>query len=281
MTPLNRPNLFILGAAKCGTTSLHDWLNQHPQIFMSAIKEPSFYCSLFQVVNNEKAYFKLFDQSKDELYRGESSHAYLTDPSVPEVLSRLYPHAKFILILRNPADRAHSLYLHMKRHLHEHAPTFEKALQMEPNRINEDFMESNGQYYHNFLYFNSGLYGRQINRYLSYYRKDQFLFLHHSELQTPEILMKKITQFLSLDCYPSYDFSRLNTGYTIRFRFVEKLLWSRYLTKGILHHLGFQSLLKRFNHISPSPIKPETRHKLMIQYKDDLKEVKRITGLEL
>ena len=116
MQSFNVPNLFILGAGKCGTTTIYHYLMRHPSIYMSRIKEPTHFCRLFQVVKNPIEYYQLFDGAKGESFIGEASHAYLTDPSSCRVIKALFPLAKFILILRNPADRAYSLYNHMRYH---------------------------------------------------------------------------------------------------------------------------------------------------------------------
>lgn len=88
------PNFFILGAAKSGTTSLHFYLKQHPEIFLSPEKEPTFFCEGFQVVKNPIDYFQLFDSVGDEKVIGEASHVYLSNPSTARVLAALFPKAK-------------------------------------------------------------------------------------------------------------------------------------------------------------------------------------------
>ena len=90
--PARKPNLFILGAAKSGTTTLWSSLRQHPDIFLSRPKEPAFFCETFQKVQNPIHYFELFDRAGTASLVGEASHAYLSDPkataSHPCALSR-------------------------------------------------------------------------------------------------------------------------------------------------------------------------------------------------
>jgi hypothetical protein len=107
------PNLFILGSGKCGTTTLYDIISEHPEISVSKIKEPSFFCSHFQVIKNPIEYFNLF--TPPARYLAEASHVYFSNPETATVLRDLFPEAKFLIILRAPKARAQSLYQHMRR----------------------------------------------------------------------------------------------------------------------------------------------------------------------
>lgn len=78
------PKVFILGAAKRGTTTLYNILQQHPQVWASRIKEPSFFCSYFQVVRNPVAYFRLFES--DRPCSLEASHVYFSNPETAPIL---------------------------------------------------------------------------------------------------------------------------------------------------------------------------------------------------
>ena len=108
------PNLFIPGAGKSATSSLHEYLGQHPQIFMSKEKEPHFFSNdrNFQGDLSDKLqlYARLFENGKACKYRGESSTGYMVFPSVVERIKKTIPDPYFIFVLRNPIDRAYSHY---------------------------------------------------------------------------------------------------------------------------------------------------------------------------
>jgi hypothetical protein len=205
------PNLFILGAAKCGTTSLYNIVSRHADIQVSSVKEPSFFCSYFQDVSNPIGYFSLFDDRRK--WRVDSSHVYLTNPESPQILSRLFPQARFILILRDPVKRTHALYRHMRRYLHgdgqpyEPIPDFQSAVQVEDARYHSpQFWRECRQYPWNFFYWRSSLYGEQIERYLQLFPRDQFLVLSMAQLaRDPHDLCRKIAGFLELDAAPLLD----------------------------------------------------------------------------
>ena len=175
---LERPNLFILGAGKCGTTSLHHALSGHPQIHLARVKEPTFFSSGFQIVSNPIDYFNLFPKSEGKRLYGEASHAYLSAPEAAPVLRQLFPDARFLLIVRDPVQRAHSLYRHMRRYRHEHLSTFEKALAAEDARFaNPKFRANCPQYFWNYMYVRSSRYDVQLRRYLDLFPRSQFFVL--------------------------------------------------------------------------------------------------------
>jgi len=112
---LRKPNLFVIGAMKSGTTSLHEYLATHPQIAMSKQKEPAFFAEEFTLRRGENWYLSLFPQDAHYRYLGESSTQYTRLPlfdGVPQRLHQFNPDARLIYIMRNPFDRLVSHYWH-------------------------------------------------------------------------------------------------------------------------------------------------------------------------
>jgi hypothetical protein len=115
---LDRPNLFIIGAMKSGTTSLHEYLDTHPQIVMSETKEPGYFVEELSLAKGEDWYLSLFAQDDRCRYRGESSTHYTKLPvyrGVAERLHRFNPDARLIYIMRDPFERLVSHYWHNVR----------------------------------------------------------------------------------------------------------------------------------------------------------------------
>ena len=104
------PNLFVVGAPRAGTTSLYHYLRQHPEIYMSPLKEPHFFShsnpQSDTVVKHQDAYLRLFDAARGEKLRGEASPAYLADPDAPARIKDASPEAKIVAVLREPVSRA-------------------------------------------------------------------------------------------------------------------------------------------------------------------------------
>lgn len=113
-------NLFIIGAMKSGTTSLHNYLNLHPQIFMCEPKEPGYFVEEIAWSRGESWYLSLFDDATEaHLFRGESSTDYTKLPiyrGVPEKIHAFNPNARLIYIMRDPFQRLVSHYWHAVRH---------------------------------------------------------------------------------------------------------------------------------------------------------------------
>jgi hypothetical protein len=108
------PNLFVVGAAKAGTTSLWRYLDAHPDVFMSRVKEPHFFsCGGvpgLPVVKDPAAYARLFAAGAAHRYRGEASPSYLWDPASARRIREAAPDARIIVSLRDPVERAYSNY---------------------------------------------------------------------------------------------------------------------------------------------------------------------------
>jgi hypothetical protein len=119
--PPLRPNLFIIGAMKSGTTSLHEYLDTHPQIAMSQEKEPGYFVEELGLRKGEAWYLSRWERDGQYRYRGESSTHYTKLPvfrGVPERLFGFNPEARLIYIMRNPFDRVVSHYWHALRDAH-------------------------------------------------------------------------------------------------------------------------------------------------------------------
>lgn len=114
------PNLFLIGAAKAGTTSLYGHLADHPEIYMSAVKEPHYFAGVttdpdarafFPVVETRRAYLRLFAKARHERWVGEASTSYLWDPEAPRRIQAHSSAASILVLLRDPVERAFSHYL--------------------------------------------------------------------------------------------------------------------------------------------------------------------------
>lgn len=280
---LNKPNFFILGAAKSGTTSLYYYLKQHPEIYMSPVKEPTFFKRGFMVVDNPIDYFSLFDGVSSETIIGEASHAYLSHPSTAKLLKTLFPDAKFLLILRHPADRAYSLYHHMRRRGHEYLNSFEKGLAAESERFNSERFERRcPQDIWNFYYYRSGLYGEQVARYFALFGSERFYILTLNQfLQDQDGHLKKIFHFLEVDPTFKPMVEPKNQGkVTARFPILH-YWWAVKLKQGSYLQKGLRKPMYRLNRVPIPPINPETRQALMLKYREDLSLLESLTGIRL
>ena len=138
------PNLFIVGAPKCATTSLHHYLQQHPDIAMCKIKEPHFFCTDFHrecdtfhqaptlfEIRDESAYLSLFSHWKGEKIVGESSTSYLYSQTAADHIYDFNADAKIIIVLREPVSLLYSWHSHLVNNREETIDDFKSALSAE------------------------------------------------------------------------------------------------------------------------------------------------------
>jgi hypothetical protein len=199
------PNFLIIGAAKAGTTSLFRYLRQHPEIFMSPVKEPMFFVHDGDPVRFRgrdqhrdgpitlEAYRELFREVRDEPMVGEASALYLDYPKAPEAIARRIPAVRLIAVLRNPADRAYSSFLFNRRDGREPLADFEAALRAEPQRIADNWS-------YNFRYRQRGFYHLSLQRYFDRFDPGQIrVYLYEDFVRDPHKMLGDIFRFLEVD----------------------------------------------------------------------------------
>ena len=136
-----KPNFLIVGAAKCGTTSLYRYLSQHPDIFMPEWKELSLFIGdPFGPIHKVKKpyyYRKVFSKVKNQTAVGEASTTYLFDAAAPKIIKEQLGAIRIIITLRDPVNMSYSLYNHQLRKEGETIENFEEALAKEEDRRND------------------------------------------------------------------------------------------------------------------------------------------------
>lgn len=187
------PNFLIIGAGRSGTTSLYHYLRQHPQIFMSRIKETNYFAcdgerDAFKFpIRTLDAYEALFSKAVRERAIGEASVIYLVRRPVVDRVKEHIPDAKLIAILRDPAERAYASYLD------DFARGDEKR---DFAQVIRDYQKGTDV---NTLYVSTGLYHSHLTRYLSRFRHDQLLLCLYDDLKRdPMIVLRQIFDFLEV-----------------------------------------------------------------------------------
>lgn len=135
--PHCKPNLFIVGAAKAGTNTLYRALSEHPDIYMSATKEPTYFgrdLAFRRPRISQAEYLSLFAGGHRARYRGEASVLYLYSQTAPEEIHRFSPDARIVIMLRDPVDMVYSGFWQNRKTAIEDVGEFERALALEPER---------------------------------------------------------------------------------------------------------------------------------------------------
>ncbi|MEE9614105.1 MAG: sulfotransferase [Thermodesulfobacteriota bacterium] len=285
------PDFFILGAIKCGTTSLYAWLRQHPEIFMSDPKEPRFF---------EKEYKKGLDFYWEEYFGGWNGERLTGDarvgnlyfPYVPERIHSVNPDARFILSLRNPIDRALShWWMHYRRR--RDALLFEDAVKKDYGRISKGLTMSTPEEIEAYekkvterledpyrLYIDAGYYAEQIERYLRFFPRERFKIILFEDLcADSEAVTTEACEFLGVDpgeC-EDFDYSMENTGKPLKRKRVFREFVKRFSMNAVKDVMS--SGLEAFR--GKPRIEPETRKWLAEHYRPHNKRLEGIIGKKL
>ena len=216
------PHFMIIGTQKGGTTSLYQYLIQHPSIAPIWIKEPHFFDIYFykglpwyrsHFPTTVEQYYSRYIQ-KHDLITGEASPYYLFHPQAAKRVSKTLPKAKLIIILRNPVDRAYSQYQHQTRQEGVESLSFEEALAKEEERLagEEEKMLQDEKYFsfnhRHYSYLARSKYIEQLPPWMDLFPRDQFLILRSEDLYSnPKAVVQQTLDYLNL---PS---SHLNQEY--------------------------------------------------------------------
>jgi hypothetical protein len=280
------PNFFIIGAGKAGTTSLYYHLRQHPEIFMSRYKEPKFFALEghpldFNGPHDERIrrgtttdladYLELFEAAREQKAIGEASTIYLGDPRAPGAIADRLPHAGIVAILRHPAERAFSAFLHLLRDGYEPLPSFEEALEAEPQRASDGW-------YVQYQYRGRGFYGQHLQRYFDRFDPARIrIYLYEDFVDRPRWLLSDLFDFLGVDPGFRPDISpRHNVSGRVRSAGLQRWLTRNHpfkeaLKNWIPERWGHRviSWVQPFN-LARVDMNPETRRRLIDGYREDI-----------
>jgi len=287
---MTMPNFLIIGAMKSGTTALYYYLEQHPEIYMSPVKEPNFFSSQEQenaadAVTNIGTYQHLFRGGSGKKAIGEASHSYLYEPSAAAEIKRYVPEAKLIAILRNPIDRAYSHFLHMVRSGTEPLDDFAQALREEEVRIHKERTFQD--------YIGRGLYYNQLKRYFRTFPQEQVrVYLYEDLSGAPISTVQDAFRFLKVDDSFVPDVSlRRNVSGQPKYKTLDGLLRRQsrikhaakiYLPARMRWRLSktFDDLKTR-NLAEPPPVQSKVRRHLIGVYREDILKVQELIHRDL
>ncbi len=282
-----KPNLFILGVAKSGTTTLADSLRQHPNIFITPWKEPTYFSSDNNYAHGMNWYLdNFFPNSGSYLYRGDASPSYLyfSEKVARRIQTDLSGESlKFIIIFRNPIDRAYSHYWHnVNRGLHERL-TFEEALRAESERLRSNDKELNDLGRIRYAYISAGLYVKQVKSFWNFFPKENFLMLLNEDLyrQNYSQTMSAVQSFLQI--FPAeIKYEHSNPSYRPKSHVFQAIVRKRSFFKDLLklmipaeNRIQLKSSLLKMNAapVAYPPMNPSTREMLREKFTPEIKEL--------
>jgi len=281
---------FIIGAAKSATTTICKILRNHPQVCFCQKKEPCFFAFDEEYNKGLEYYGALFTPTENTKVTIDGSTAYSRCTVYPEVAQRIYqiePNAKFVYMMRHPVDRAYAHYKH--RWLVEVHP-------------GEPFRETFEEYVeHDPMCIDDSLYKLQLDAYLQYFSKEQFLLCLTEDLKEDFVgLMSRVCAHLDIDqIEQSYiekeKETKVNDSNKVRERIIKNQIRTsplaqslRLVTTPELRQWLYDNILSKTNLVkkaeqsfTPEPMKPETREKLINYYSDTIAWVEETLGKKL
>jgi hypothetical protein len=297
------PNFFIVGAAKAGTTSLYEYLRQHPDVFMPKDKEPWHFCDLKEPAPycavqslDFNAYLALFAEAGDRRAVGEASVSYLTSPGAESRIYARYPDARIIILLRNPADRVYSWYNFLCQYGVEPGLSLERALAEEDQRVAVAAQGRDTWFVDEcILYFHYGLISHDIERFVNRFPKEQVHVALFEDLKArPVETTRAVYEFLEVD--PAFVPRSLKVhnptwfplSVTLQHFFASRSRLHPFLpSRGPTRFLDRQVIPKVCwaNAVAGRARKrvfnPATRRALLNRYRDDIRRTEELVGRSL
>lgn len=218
------PDFIIIGAQKCGTTSLYHNLAKHPNVAPCFVKEVHYFdihfakgIAWYRSHFPSLLYRYIKQLNNEPIVTGESSPYYLFHPHVPRRIAETMPRIKLIAMLRNPVERAYSHYQHEVRKGFE-TLSFQDALEQEQERLNgESERLSASQEYHSFnhrhySYLSRGIYVDQLISWMQWFPRDQLFILKSEDFyQTSAAIMERVATFLGLPSRAGLEYAKYNS----------------------------------------------------------------------
>jgi hypothetical protein len=235
---MRKPNFFILGAPKCGTTSLWSWLRTHPNVFMSDMKEPSFFNYDDHLgISNLSDYEELFrDATDSDVAVGEASVFYLSSPVAVQNILQYQPEARFIVLVRNPIEMAVALHSEMLISGYENTPSFRTAWHLQGERRQGRRIPAFGGPPRCFLYGDVCSLGAQLQRLLDVAKVNRVLTVVLDDIQeNPRREYLKILAFLGLSDDGRVNFQEENTARIVRWPWLVRFQFITWQVKKKLH----------------------------------------------
>lgn len=299
------PDLFIIGAPKCGTTSIYEYLTGHPDVFMSAVKEPNYFARDLAVDRSPRSliydrdrgrYGALFAASGRAKRAGEGSTRYLYSRDAPLLIKEASPDAAIVAVVRNPIEMARSLHAHRVAAGTEDILDFEEALEAEDDRHAGLRIpaHSNPKLA---TYRDRARFGEQLERWFDVYARDRVHVMVLDDLiADPAAEFRRLLTFLDIDSdWRPSSFRAYNSVHANRSAALQSVVLSRPMQWAawralprIVGDARARQLISSFSHsqlrrqasVSP-PIPAELRLRLENEFMPDVQLLGRQMGRDL
>jgi|SRR5579872_2149661 len=296
-----KPDFFIVGAPKCGTTAMAQYLGGHPDIFM-ARKEMHFFgadlCFGAQFYRRAAdAYLAEFDTSNGQRRAGEASVWYLLSRRAAAEIMDFNPDARIIIMLREPAEMLHSLYHSFRWDGNEHLPTFEAALAAEDGRRAGRDISRQAYFAQGLVYTETARYAGQVRQYFDLFGRDRVHVILYDDFAADVASAYCNTlDFLGVDSTRvQTGFRAVNGNQSVKFGAVRAVLNDPMVRSTVLAVRPFlpravfnamqkvDARIRKFNSRSEGrpPLAPELRRRLQREFAPEIERLGGLLGRDL
>lgn len=292
---MKRPDVFIVGAFKAGTTALYEYLRAHPQVFMSVPKEPMYFGTDLTPRYrrmSEAEYLQLFAAARPDQHAGEASPWYLYSTSSAGEISAFNPDARPIVMLRNPVDVMYSQHSQLVFNQREDLADFAAALAAEDDRragrrIPKDAIRPEALFYRHSVQF-----AEQLRRYVEAFGRDRVHVIVFDDLVAdPRAVYNSTLEFIGVDPDVEIDLSIYNPNRAVRSGRMARLVFAppRPLRGAfgalrripLAHRLRDALVTANSRQAQRPPMEPELRRQLVVEFQPQVAELGELIGRDL
>ncbi len=289
------PDFFIVGAFKCGTTAMYEYLRQHPQVFMPFHKEPLFFGDDLTRRYGRMApeqYLALFRDARAGQRVGEASAWYLYSQSAAREIRDFNPEAQIIVMLRNPVDVMYAQHSQLLFNVEEDIVDFGAALAAEPDRRRGKRLPPGPLRVENLYYRESVRFAEQLERYLDVFGRERVHVILFDDFRgdTPAAY-RGVLEFLGIDPAFVPDFEVRNPNKQVRFKMLQRLVYQPpgpllravpVLRRFPLVHRVREGVLKMNSAAKRRPaMDPKLRRRLLDELAPEIEQLGRLIGRDL
>jgi hypothetical protein len=288
------PDFFIVGAPKCGTTAMYQYLRQHPQVYMPFHKEPLYFGSDLTRrygAMSERDYLRLFADASPGQRVGEASAWYLCSTRAAHEIAAASPNARIIVMLRNPVDVMYAQHSQLLFNQQEDIEDFGEALEAEEDRAAGRRLPPGPIRPENLLYRRMVRFAEQLERYLDVFGGARVHVIVHDDLRADLAgEYRRLLTYLEVDPTFVADFSLANENKRVHRRWLQRLIWNPPLIRPLIptlrrfplvHALRSGLLSMNSERASRPPMDPGLRGRLEAELAPEVERLGHLIGRDL
>ena len=298
MKDKRRPNFFIIGAPKCGTSSLINTLRWHPNVYVPLSYEPQFFSTDFKEVIDytTDSYLELFSGVSEKHHAvGEKSVIYLYSKVAIKNILEFDPDARLIVMLRNPVDLIYSWHAQLYYSFMEDIKDFSAAWDAQEKRAHGELIPQRCPIPFALQYREIGRLGKYVKKLLDDVPREQIKIIFMEDFyKDSDAVYRESLEFLQIPYEPRRDPRKLNSNKRHRYHWLGKMLAHDTRTRGsrlinsfcrlpVLKNYPVKYWLHEFNKIEYKrpPLSRKMRAMLIDEFRDDVAELADLTGRDL